>query len=388
MSRTLVRSLLLLLVATLPAPGQTVLLQEDFNSGWSTVNPPAGWRVTWDGDTSSNDWHRAPDLGRNPWPDNPTPYALLDSSPLEGGFDSLISPAVMCTAYNVVTLTCSTFFRGSIAPYQAFLVGWVDGGVPRIIFDYAGQAVGPELQTFNLDWAANGRNVQVAWAFGGESRTVPWWCVDNVTITGRRTFADVGCADILAPGDSADSAALVQPVAVVRNFGTETASFPVFMEIGVLYRESVYVEALAGGRDTTVSFSTWRAGRRGPTDVVCYTALPGDIDPLNDRLERVTRVRVVDVAALAVLQPADTLDSNVVVTPTARVWCSGEDTATFWSFMRIGTYLDSAFVDGLGPEETRDVQFAQWRANMGGPGMAVCSVAWGPDRYASNDTVL
>ncbi len=378
----------LLAIAAVSAAAQTVLLQEDFNSGWSTLNPPAGWRIVWDGDTSSNDWHRAPDMGRNPWPDNSTNYALLDSSPLESGFDSLITPPVMCTAYNVVTLTCSTYFRGSIAPYQAFLVGWTEDRQPHIIFDYAGQSLGPELQRFNLDWAAYARNVQICWCFSGESRTVPWWCIDNVTITGRRTSADVGCADIIAPGDSIDSATVVQPLALIRNFGTETASFPVYMEIGLWYRDSVYIEDLAGGRDTVIGFSAWRAGMRGLTDVICYTALPGDINPLNDRRDRTTRVRVVDASVLAVLQPTDTLDSNALITPSARVFCSGEDTATFWAFMRIGNWLDSVLVDDLGPGETRDIQFSSWRASVPGPQVACCSIAWQPDRYPDNNALL
>jgi hypothetical protein len=57
-----------------PAPAQTVLMSQNFNDPWSTGNPPTGWRIYCDeGDTSANDWHRAPDTNVNRWPDNPTP---------------------------------------------------------------------------------------------------------------------------------------------------------------------------------------------------------------------------------------------------------------------------------------------------------------------------
>ncbi|MEO0073997.1 MAG: hypothetical protein ABIK43_04995 [candidate division WOR-3 bacterium] len=57
------------------ALGQNVLLHENFDGEWSTLNPPPGWRIYFDveGDTSFNDWHRAPGpSGRDRWPDKPT----------------------------------------------------------------------------------------------------------------------------------------------------------------------------------------------------------------------------------------------------------------------------------------------------------------------------
>lgn len=168
------------------AAAQTVLMSQDFNSEWSTANPPAGWRIYCDpGDTSTNDWHRGPDTARNRWPDNITGFAVLDSYPDELGDDSLISPLINIEGRNAVSLRCSTFFRGSNAPYYARLMGAVDGRpFVYVIFDYNGLAIGPALQDFNLSWAAGHRQLQVAWVFTGFSGGINFWAIDNVSIIG------------------------------------------------------------------------------------------------------------------------------------------------------------------------------------------------------------
>jgi hypothetical protein len=169
-----------------PTAAQTVLMSQDFNSEWSTANPPAGWRIYCDeGDTSANDWHRGPDTTPNRWPDNPTTFAVLDSFPSELGDDSLISPLVNVAGCNVISLRCSTYFRGTSRPYFASIFVAVDGGrFEYRIYDYNGQAVGPVLQAFDLSIAVGHSQLQVAWVFIGLSEGISFWAIDNVSIIG------------------------------------------------------------------------------------------------------------------------------------------------------------------------------------------------------------
>jgi len=72
-----------------------VLLDENFNSAWSTGSPPPGWRIFETGPApGKNDWHPE-DAYTAPWTSHPTRYAAIftDASP-EAPPDSLISPVL------------------------------------------------------------------------------------------------------------------------------------------------------------------------------------------------------------------------------------------------------------------------------------------------------
>ena len=371
-----------------PAPAQTVLMSQDFNSDWSTTNPPPGWRIYFDeGDTSTNDWHRGPDSGLNRWPGHPTPYALLDSFPSELGEDSLISPLVNCTGCNVIVLRCSTFFKGRAAPYTAKLLGAVDGGpFDHPIYAYVG-LVGPALQEFDLSWAVGHSQVQVAWYFSGPSDLISHWAVDDVSIVGDTVTDDVGCVAILAPIGTVDSNVMVTPRAIFKNYSPGPVTFPVKMAISYSYIATDTVHDLASGDSTTVDFAPWSAAPRGAVPVEAMSTLLGDIDPSNDTVKASVAVRVRDVGCVAITAPRDTIDSGLPVQPIAHVRNFGTDTASFYAYFRIGTWVDSALVDGFIPGDERDVPFPDnWPANASGWTTARCSTAWSPDPYARNDT--
>ena len=95
-------------------------------------------------------------------------------------------------------------------------------------------------------------------------------------------FHDVGVRSIVAPADSVDSGTVVTPRAVVKNFGTFEETFPVWMNIGAGYSDSVEVTLAAGITDTVV-FADWAADSADTFDVDCFTAL-ADENPANDTL--------------------------------------------------------------------------------------------------------
>jgi subtilisin family serine protease len=94
---------------------------------------------------------------------------------------------------------------------------------------------------------------------------------------------DVAVTRIIAPPDSVDSGVVVTPRAVVRNFGTFGETFPVWMNIGTGYSESIGVTLAAGATDT-VEFATSSADSVGTFNMSCVTALAADEIPTNDTL--------------------------------------------------------------------------------------------------------
>jgi len=94
---------------------------------------------------------------------------------------------------------------------------------------------------------------------------------------------DVAVTRIIAPPDSVDSGAVVTPRAVVRNFGTFGETFPVWLNIGTGYSESIGVTLAAGATDT-VEFATSSADSVGTFNMSCVTVLAADEIPTNDTL--------------------------------------------------------------------------------------------------------
>lgn len=376
------------------ALGQNVLLREDFNGEWSTLNPPPGWRIYFDveGDTSFNDWHKAPDTsGRNRWPDNPTPYALLDSlPPEEQSVDSLISPPFDCRGLNVVQLRCSTYFRGSGgAMYFAALWGSVENGPFQYrIFDYYGRTIGPGVQEFPLAWAAGRNNCRLAWVFEGPSHLITSWAVDNVLVTGMSSDIDVGVTAVLAPTGQVESAAVIQPLVEVTNHGDPKASFPVHLYIGDHYHDSLLVESLPGHAVDTLAFAPWTAGRRLNQRITAYTLALGDIHPENDTLRDSVFVHIANVRPELIYAPTDTVDSGQTLLPRVRFQNNGMDTAVFYGYLRIGTdYVDSTYIDQFAPGDARDVSFAPWTPTAPGRQPVQAITAWSGDNYPGDDTL-
>jgi hypothetical protein len=105
------------------------------------------------------------------------------------------------------------------------------------------------------------------------------------TVTGDVTpfvpAHDVGATTILAPVDSVDTGAVVNPKVVVSNFGTSEGTFLTRLSISTGYTDTMTV-TLAAGTTDTLTFSAWIANPIGTYAVRCTTELAGDADPAND----------------------------------------------------------------------------------------------------------
>ncbi len=388
--RTLAALLLAALFVPAAAPAQDILLSENFNGSWSTVQPPAGWRIVFGpADTSSNDWHRAPDLELDPWTDNATPYALLHSQPPEiQNVDSLISPSINCSDFNLVVLRCSTYYGGGEdQPYRIALVGSVDGGpFEHVVFDYYQRIIGPELQVLALPWAANRSNVRLAWAFDGITEHITFWAIDDVSVTGMNSSSDVGVLTVETPIGAVDSNHVVRPEATVKNYGASAETFWTRMTIGSGYTDTTLVDDLGPGSTRRIAFRDWTATERGVNHVLCRTMLTGDINPANDRADTAVTVVVRDAGVFRITLPPDTVDSGMVVTPQARVKNFGTETiSAFYCYFRIQAWLDSVLVENLVPRVTRDVTFREWQAETLGTIAMACSTGYSDDMDTRND---
>lgn len=381
----------ILLFATLAAllPGQTVILHENFNSVWSTINPPTGWRIHYTPPPQASNWHRAPDLGINPWPANTTPYAMIYSSPAKLVTDSFITPVFSCAGFATVILRCSTALQAGTGSYLAAIFGSTDGGVtwPHMVRQYPrSQHVPPQLESLNLAWAVDQPQVALAWVFVGNVGDFAYWAFDNVTVTGIVSQLDVGCKGIIVPRGLIDSGATVTPRVWVGNFGNVPAAFTVRMRIGPLYEQTRLVTNLLPGDSQQVSFPDWQAVQRGPQTVRCSTELNGDINPANNARSETALVVVNDVGVVLFDVPKDTADSGSVITPHARVRNFGTDPANFRVLLFVNNRcIDSQLVTGLGAGETAGVYFAPYSAWPRGQFLAKCSTSVGRDVNPNND---
>ncbi len=201
------------------------IFSEDFDTTWTSVSPPPGWRI-FQTDTTRlgvDDWHRE-NANTSPWGGHPTPFAAIyfnvnpDAPP-----DSLISPIIDCSGYRSITLTCSTYFlRFSSNSYTAQLRYSIDGGAtfPYLLKDYyAGSSNVPVQETFSLDAATNQSQVRLAWIFDGNLSYITCWYLDDITVAGESIPAwDIECRRIISPA-SRILPGLLTPIARFRNNG-------------------------------------------------------------------------------------------------------------------------------------------------------------------------
>lgn len=103
---------------------------------------------------------------------------------------------------------------------------------------------------------------------------------------------DVGVKIIDVPGNFLQVGQSISPQVVVKNYGTNTATFTTFCSIYdsldvLLYNDSVMVANLNSGAEQTVVFSpNWTVPAYGIYKTVVYTVLTGDMFPANDTLQK------------------------------------------------------------------------------------------------------
>jgi hypothetical protein len=197
---------------------------------------------------------------------------------------------------------------------------------------------------------------------------------------------DMSCLRIVAPSDTVDSGKVVVPQAWVRNLGSSAVSCSIAFRVAGGYLQRHYVDSLAAGESTLVSFPNWSAGQRGAYAISCSTELAGDQHPENDRQTGLVVVSVLDMTCFQIVAPSGTVDSGHVVTPQAWVKNLGSSAASCSVAFRIGTdYLSRAYVKALATNDSLLLSFQNWTAGPRGTYSISCSTELAGDLRPAND---
>ncbi|MEZ5044095.1 MAG: choice-of-anchor J domain-containing protein [Saprospiraceae bacterium] len=134
-----------------------------------------------------------------------------------------------------------------------------------------------------------GDTVRFAFYFTSDNATnFSGWYVDDIQLKGVCQYQNnVGTVSIISPSGSVPVGNTIIPSAVVKNYGDETAIFPVTFQIGADYNADTILVLQPGQKDT-LFFTPWTAnltGTQSSTYIArCRTDWANDPCPLNDEI--------------------------------------------------------------------------------------------------------
>ncbi|MEO0083481.1 MAG: CARDB domain-containing protein [candidate division WOR-3 bacterium] len=271
---------------------------EDFNSVWTSTNPPSEWRIINDS-LGSRTWDR--DSAGFYWQDNHSGYAQIAHAS-ERRFqhqdsDSLISPVINCYRYRNIVLRCSTFFQHIQAPYSAKIVGSIDGGrtYPYLIRNYFGESFSTvQLESINLDWAWEQESVCLAWVFAGNLTNINFWCLDDVSLTGDSVYDnDIACTEILQPFEIQPPIDCTVKVRIANVGKNDLANIYINCKIygasgDSVHFASAYIDNLEANNTLEVNLAPpWTVPDIPTTYLVkAWSIVSGDENPTNDTINK------------------------------------------------------------------------------------------------------
>ncbi len=189
----------------------------------------------------------------------------------------------------------------------------------------------------------------------------------NVIVQPGGLAHDVSVAAIYEPIGIIALGTSVYPKAKVKNYGSNTETFPVTFSIGSVYTQTVTVNSLAAGDTYRITFPLWTSVQ-GSYQTKAYTSLTSDQWRGNDTAYSTISVVVPnDVGVDAILKPDSSLSTNTVVIPQARIKNFGSSTQ--YSFpvtcSIVGAtgalrYANTQAVSLLSANDTVRVNFSSW----------------------------
>jgi hypothetical protein len=143
----------------------------------------------------------------------------------------------------------------------------------------------------------------------------------NDTLNGSVSvqYRDAGCTQIIQPAGTIDSSAPIAPRVMVRNYGTDYASFVVACSIGT-YSNTQTADEVPAGSEVSITFPVpyWQP-RRGTFGVKFNTVFTTDMNHANDTIRGTVTVNVRDVGVAEISSPSGDLDSTGPLSPQAKV---------------------------------------------------------------------
>jgi hypothetical protein len=138
---------------------------------------------------------------------------------------------------------------------------------------------------------------------------------------------DVGVTRILSPTGVLDSTSSISPIALVKNYGSNTETFDITLKIDTSYTNTM-TKTLELGFEDTVNFADW-IPVRGTHSIQCSTYVVDDTNPANDTITDSVLVIVKDVGIAQLIAPSGSIDSGTVVIPQVKVKNYGTNSASF-----------------------------------------------------------
>ncbi len=194
---------------------------------------------------------------------------------------------------------------------------------------------------------------------------------------------DVGVVDILAPTGIVNLGATIVPQAVVQNYGTNTETFPVTIQIGTWTQ--VVNKTLLFNEIDTIDFPAWTALTTGLQMILCYTSLTDDQQPENDIQLDSVFVRMCDVGVLSIVAPKNYVLPETII---PQVWVKNHGSVPSNLFdVKLDIepgYSDSQLVANINAGDSILISFTPWADSLGTYAMK-CSTRYADDCNRNND---
>ena len=204
----------------------------------------------------------------------------------------------------------------------------------------------------------------------------------SVEVTGTPVYLNAGMVSIdfepLTPSGD------INVVATVKNFGSETISFPVTMTVaGAGYSSTVQVTGLGSDDVAQVEFDTWNVPE-GAYEIVVCTELSGDQIPDNDCMAANVSNLDYDVGVAAINIASLIMVGDMI--PKATIKNHGLKTVSFPVTLTIDAvnYTSTVDITDLKKGEEIIVEFGAWSATSGQYTVEVCT-GLSNDGNAEND---
>lgn len=215
-----------------------------------------------------------------------------------------------------------------------------------------------------LSISARQGTVQIAWT------DILGASVSQVRLLRYEQLSDVAILRITHPGDTIDSAAVVTPMAVIKNTGDLAAeSILVFFHLADSSRSS-FIDQLGVNESTVVVFASLPVHTRGNATAVCSTLFRNDAIRNNNSVRKNIFVRVQDIVLESIIAPRNRI-YELTVQPRIRIWNAGNVDASFTaccsiiSLARQQPVYTSMINLRLGRGVRRDTAFPVWETDTG-----------------------
>ncbi|OYT15910.1 MAG: hypothetical protein B7C24_10485, partial [Bacteroidetes bacterium 4572_77] len=257
-----------------------------FTEDFSGTFPPSEW--TFAGESTTN-WITSETNNAG----GSVPEARFYYYPTFTGESKFISPEISTTGMDGVVLEFKQFinhYSGDVTfSIQTSSDGnnWITAWSEEISGDVPAETINVMID--NSDVGSS--SFQFAFVFDGNSNNLNYWDIDDVILTESVEY-DAGIY-LLNVASLAPSNETLDVLASIKNYGTETISFDVNLNIyessTLVHSSSINISNLSTNEEEILTFSDW-VPAPGIYNVVVSTDLTGDENSDNDSMEAETQI--------------------------------------------------------------------------------------------------